>query len=326
MATLVTGGTGFIGSNAVRALAQRGHKVICFDLTPPDDLVRKYLEPWTEHVVFVQGDLLDKADLERLESHDITRIVHAAVFTGILPEIETGRSYSIVEINVMGTTNLLELARRVSVERFLYVSSGSIYGEGKDPGEVLYEESPRNPRTLYAATKYASELLTRRYGELHSFQTVSVRLGGPYGPMERVSGHRVNQSIIKEWTGKAMRGDPIQVGDRSVARQFTYAADIAEGICTVLEAPSLSYDVYNNSSMQRNTLGEVIGVLQELCPGLHITDLPSSNETPGTSLRGRENRLDVTRLREELGFVAKFDLTAGLREYMKWREIHHYTD
>ena len=169
MATLVTGGTGFVGSNIVKALAQRGRKIICFDLAPPNDLVKKYLEPWAEQMVFIQGDILDKSNLEQLASHDITHIVHAAVFTGVLSEVEVSRSYSIVAINVMGTTNMLELACRLPTERFLYVSSGSVYGEGQDPIEVLYEDSPLNPRSLYGATKYTSELLTRRYGGVTRF-------------------------------------------------------------------------------------------------------------------------------------------------------------
>ena len=62
--------------------------------------------------------------------------------------------------------------------------------------------------------------------------------------MERVTNHGANQSIIKEWTGKAIRGEPINVSNRGIGRQFTHVSDIAEGICTVLEAPTLSYDVY----------------------------------------------------------------------------------
>lgn len=328
MATMVTGGTGFIGSNVIKALAQRGHEVVCFDLEPPDDLVKRYLEPWTGRVAFVQGDVLRMPDLERITSSGVTKIVHAAVFTGILPDIETGRSHSIVDINIMGTANVLELARRLPTDRFLYVSSGAVYGEREDPNDVLYEDGPTYPHTLYAVTKYASELLVRRYGQLHGFQTVSVRVGGPYGPMERVSGHRANQSIIKEWTGNAMRGEPIGVIDRTVAGQFAYVTDIAEGICTVLDAPSLSYEVYNNSSMQRNTLGDVIEAIRQLCPdfvAIDVSPSDASNEV-ATTLRGRQNRLGVTRLKDDVGFCGKFDLTTGLQDYMQWRETYHYTD
>ena len=306
MATLVTGGTGFVGSNIVRTLAQRGHSVVCLDLAAPDALVKGHLEPWASNITFVQGDILDQEDVERAGSSGVDKIVHAAVFTGILPEIERGRSRSIVDINLMGTTNLLELARRLSVDRFIYVSSGSVYGDdGLD--EVLHEDTPPNPRSLYAIGKHTSELLARRYGELHNFQTASVRLGGPYGPMERVTGHRANQSLLKEWTGNVLRGEPIEVGDRTVKRSFTHVADIAAGVCAVLDAPTLSYDVYNNSSAEWATMAEVVAVLQDLS--------------------GRESKsMDVTRMEQDVGFVAQLDLAAGLRDYLDWREATGFTE
>ena len=329
MAVLVTGGTGFVGSNIVKALARRGHTVICLDLVPPDNLVKKYVEPREGQVTFVNGDILDMTTLESLTRCAITQIIHAAVFTGELPEIETGRGNSIVEINVMGTTNMLELARRLQLKRFLYVSSSSVYGSGPDASAVLQEDNPVYPRTLYATTKYTSELLTRRYGDLHGFQTASVRVGGPYGPMERVTSHRAHQSLIKEWTGNAIRDEPIHVGDPTIKTQLTYVADIAEGICTVLEAPSLSYDVYNNSSSQWNTWGDVVRHLQKLRPSLQVIDKPPNLVNAGTTVstsRKRDSILDVTRIKEDVGFVANTDLATGLREYMEWREAFHYTD
>ena len=154
MATLVTGGTGFVGSNIVKTLAQRGHSVICLDLVAPDPLVRAYLEPWMSQVKFVEADILNQEDVERAVVGGVDKIVHAAVFTGILPEIEKARSRSIVDINLMGTTNLLELASQLSVDRFVYVSSGSVYGDGPGLDEVLHEDTPPNPRRLYAIGKY----------------------------------------------------------------------------------------------------------------------------------------------------------------------------
>ena len=158
-------------------------------------------------MTFLQGDILAPGDLEQAEGHNIDKIVHAAVFTGVLPEVEASRSRSIVEINVMGTTNLLELARRIKPKRFLYVSSGSVYGERPQGEDSLREDAPLHPHTLYESTKYVSELLTRRFGEMHGFQTLATRLSSPYGPMERVTGHRANQSVIKDITGRIVRGE-----------------------------------------------------------------------------------------------------------------------
>ena len=314
MATLVTGGTGFVASNIVRTLAQRGHTVVCLDLVPPDSLVMAYLEQWASQVTFIQGDILNREDVARAEDYEIDKIVHAAVFTGILPDIERDRGHSIVDINTMGTTNLLELARRVRPGRFLYVSSGSVYGDDRPTGDVLREDDRLYPRSLYALTKYASELLTRRYGELHDFQTVSVRLGTPYGPMERVTGHRANQSLMKWLTGNVVRGEPIEVGARTQGQALTYVADIAAGICSILDAPSLSHDVYNNSAMEWNTLGEILNIIQELRPDVRVVDVPDKEPVEG------RNRMDVTRLLQDVGFVPEYDTASGIRHYLEWRQ------
>ena len=326
MVTLATGGTGFVGSNIVKTLAQRGHEVVCFDLATPDTLVQKYLEPWAERVSFIQGDILSVGDLERAAAqHNITKIVHAAVFTGIRSDIEADRSRSIVDINVVGTANLLDLASGLRLERFLYVSSGAVYGQFPGADRVLYEDTVLYPRTLYAATKHTSELLTRRYGELHGFPTVSVRLSSPYGPMERVTGHRALMSVPYEWTGNVVRGEPIRVGDRALGRDFTYVADAAAGIGTVLDAPSLSYDVYNISAGTWNTLEEVIKVLLELRPSLQVVDDPSK-EFAILQSGGARSQMDVTRVREDLAFAARFDIAAGMGDYLEWREAFSFRD
>ena len=316
MATLVTGGTGFIGSNIVKTLAKKGHRIVSFDLVPPDELVRRYLEPWEDKIEYVQGNILKQADLEKVVGLGITKIVHAAVFTGILPGIESSEAISIVDINVMGTTNLLELARKVSLERFLYVSSGAVYGIGRPSDEVLYEESPLRPNNLYSITKYTSELLTKRYSELFGFDSVSVRLGGPYGPMEKVTGHRANQSLIKNWVGQALRGEAIEIDDRSRRLEPTYVTDIAEGVVAILDASSLSYDVYNNASGQQSTLDEILVLLEKLCPGFQVKEVSFSKEL--AILQGRDNLTDITRLKEDVGFVPKFGLTEGLTDYITW--------
>lgn len=325
MATLVTGGTGFVGSNIVKTLAENGHEVVCFDLAAPDHLVEAYVAPWTDQVRFVQGNILSRDDLQKLLDSDITRVVHAAVFTGVLPEVEAGRSRSIVEINLMGTTNLLELARDLQVRRFLYVSSVSAYGEITGVDGLLSEELPVNPRSLYALTKYAGELLTRRYGDLFGFQTVSTRLDGPYGPMERVTSHRENQSLIKDWTGRAIRDEAIDVYDPGQELEITYVVDIAQGIATVLDAQHLSHQVYNVSCGISYTQEEILRVLNKLVPDLQV--LVNASEQPSEESRGygRPN-MDVSRLREDLGFQCRYDLESGLQEYLDWRRAYDFTE
>ncbi len=326
MSTLVTGGTGFVGSNIVKALAQRGHQVVCFDQVPPDVLVKAYHSDHSSSITYVQGDILDPGDLRRaVAGLRVTKVVHAAVFTGLRQDIERDSSRSIVDINVTGTANLLGLAMVLDIERFLYVSSGSVYGEGLDPAGVLHEENQLYPRTLYAVTKYASELLTRRFGELHGFPTVSTRLSSPYGPMERVTGHRAIMSVFYEWTRDAVRGDPIRIGDRTAGRDYTYVADTVSAICTILDAPSLSYAEYNVASGRVHTLDEIAQALKEVRPSVQLVDDPAHEVR---SLRPDATRgpMDTTRLREDLGFEPAYNLATGIREYLEWREESGFRD
>lgn len=320
MTTLVTGGAGFVASNIVRMLAKQGEQVVAFDIAPPSDLLLTYIKPWANKVTFIQGDILNRIDLEMTHEHGITKIVHAAVFTGILPHIEAGRSKDIVDINMMGTTNVLELASLLSVKRFIYVSSGSVYGDDH-PDPVVTEASIPRPHSLYAVTKYASELVTRRYGELHNFPTVSVRLGSPFGPMEQVTGHRANQSLLKEWTGNIVRGLPVKVGDQSVERSFTYVLDIAGGICAVVNAPSLSYDLYNVSTGDKTSLMQIIEVLRELHPDLQVLDRVDVGPPPHGGKFMKSERL-IT----DLEFCPQYDLRSALKEYLDWRRTNNFED
>ena len=320
MPTLVTGGPGFVASNIVRPLAKQGEQVVAFDIAPPSDLLLTYIKPWANRVTFMQGDILNRSDLEMTREHGITKIVHAAVFTGILPHIEAGRSKDIVDINMMGTTNVLELASLLSIKRFIYVSSVSVYGDDH-PDSVVTEGSLPRPRSLYAVTKYASELVTRRYGELHDFSTVSVRLGSPFGPMEQVTGHRANQSLLKEWTGNIVRGLPVKVGDQSVERTFSYVLDIAGGICAVVKAPSLSYDLYNVSTGDKTSLKQIIEVLRELRPDLQVLDQVGVGPPPHGG-----NFMKSERLITDLEFCPQYDLRSALKEYLDWRRANHFEE
>ena len=313
-----------MGSNIVKTLAERGHEVVCFDIVPPNDLLTRFVQHWAGKVTFVQGDILSPGDLEQVEGYNIDKMVHAAVFTGVLPEVEADRSRSIVDINVMGTTNLLELARRIKPQRFLYVSSGSVYGERPASEDELREDSDLHPHTLYESTKYVSELLTRRFGEMHGFHTVATRLASPYGPMERVTGHRANQSVVKDITGKIVRGEPIAVSDRNLGRDYTYVADIAAGICSVLDAANPSYFAYNVSCGRWVNLGDILDALMELRPGIQVVEaLPGDDQD--VSYGGSRSRMNVSRLREDIGFTAVHDLSAGLNAYLQWREDYGFT-
>ena len=331
MATLVTGGTGFVGANIIRELARSGHEVISYDIAPADDLVRHFVSEWESRITFVQGDVRDQAAVTGLSSgHDIDKIIHAVTYTVNQFALEVERGRDVVGINVEGLANVLELARIARVQRVVYVSSGAAYGIAAGTDQTYSEEMPVTPDSMYGITKYAGELITRRYGQLHDFSTVGVRLSTPYGPMERVTGHRAVMSALYQWTGQVVRGEPLAVHmdafDPEEGRDYTYSVDTARGLVAILDAPELPHDLYNLTSGPWITYREILETLAELEPGspapAGVADGAAARARASVPSRGP---LSGHRLRQDLGWQPQYDLRTGLADYLQWRRNSGFT-
>ena len=326
MATLVTGGTGFVGANIVKDLANNGHDVVSFDINGPDQLLQQFIGEAASKITFVQGDIVDPASIQLLgQGHQIDKIVHAAVYTVNRTALEIERSRDVIAINLEGTANLLELARTQKVTRFVYVSSGAAYGTALPSDQTLNEETPPAPDNLYGITKFSSEMITRRYGELHGLSTVSVRLSTPYGPMERVTGHRAVMSVFYDWIGRAVRGTTISPQDLAGGRDYIYISDIANGIRTVLDATSLPHNLYNITTGIWVTYQQILDAVVELSPET-VFEVPPSRPADSVGEGYSRGPLSGHRLFEDLGWTPKFELKEGLADYIKWRKYSGFLD
>ena len=321
MTTLVTGGTGFVASNIVRALAEHGHEVVVYDVAPPNDLFQRYIEPWKDRITFVKGSVLDVEAIERMAgSFTIDKVIHAAAYTpGSRGPVEQSDSRRIIETNIMGTVNILDMARTIGVRRFLFVSSGAVY-EGIQSETPLDEETMVRPTALYRISKFACERIAERYHQLHGMDTVSVRLGGPYGPLERVTDYRANMSLLFDWTGKAVRGEPIEV-QAMPPGDYTYVMDIAHGLRTVLDAASLPHSLYNLSRPTGTSANRLVAAFREAYPDAKFVGAIPEDHQPIAS-----GHMDVSRIKEDLGVEATTEPQSGLRAYFQWRLENNFRD
>ena len=325
MTTAVSGGTGFVGSNIVRMLAERGHRVVSLDITPPNEMVLKYLDPWKAQIDFVEVDILDTDALDSLarsgRMDGVDRFIHAAVWTSTLPETERDEGKRIIDVNVGCTINLLEMASRISAERFLYVSSGGVYRGQGGPGKVLTEDLPLLPSSYYGVTKFASEGITKRYGELHELETVSVRLSTPYGPMERATDYRLKMGMLYDWTRSVVRGEPVHVAAEVGFIDWMFATDKAEGIITVSDAPVLEHSMYNITQGDPTSLAGLMDAFRQAEPSVTFTGPGADGQSPLVDT----GQMDVSRL-HSLGFRPKYDIVSGVAEYIRWRREFPFLD
>lgn len=322
MTTMVTGGNGWVPSHVVRRLAERGEGVVSYDLSEPDAAIRDLLGNLIDRVEFVSGDVTDREAMAAVaERFGVTSIVHAAVIT---PRIDRERREPgrIVEVNLGGTVNALEVARSIpGFRRFVYVSSGAVWGHVPGATEVT-EETPSHATSLYGVTKDASERIARRYGALFGMDVVALRPANVYGPMERVSPGFAGATEIREMLRIHADGQPILVN--SLAGPYldwTYVGDIAEGIERAWSAPERwPHDVYSLTIGRLFSIGDVLAAGARHLPALSYQEVPESEanyvvsgDEPGPIPRN-------ARMWADFGWAPTTSLDDGMGQYLAWVE------
>ena len=310
MRVLVTGAAGFIGSHTCDRLLAAGSAVLGLDnLNNFYDPARKTRNlasargrPGFE---FVHGDILDAALLDRVfTDFRPERVVHLAAWAGVRPSIEQPRLYQ--KVNVEGTTNLLEACRAHGVDRFVFASSSSVYG---DRTAVPFRETDNvdHPISPYAATKKAGELLCYTWHHLFGLHAHCLRFFTVYGPRQRP------EMAIHKFTRLMAAGEPLTLfGDGSTSRDYTYVDDIVDGVVASVERVE-GYRVYNLGESKTTTLGELVGHLSDaLGVEPRLEHLPIQ---PGDVTR---TFADVSRARAELGYDPQVGIAEGVRRFVEW--------
>jgi nucleoside-diphosphate-sugar epimerase len=321
MRVLVTGAAGFVGLNVARQLALRGDDVFAVSRNAPDRWANTFLAGVAPHVQWRQADLTQPGALAAATAADpIEAVVHAAVLTATTATVEREQSVEIVQANIGGTLEALDVARRHGCRRFVYVSSSAALGP-LHAGQPADESANPRPDTLYGITKHASELLVQRYGAVHAFSSVSVRIAQPYGPGERPTASRLRTSPLWEWLDAAQRGVELVTGPLEVARDWTWVEETARGIAELTHAQTLEHNLYHLSVGRLFTVGAALDALRAAYPNLRHNSAPDPERiNPNIADIAPRAPLDSARFRAEFGWAPEVTLDDGLARCVAWHE------
>jgi UDP-glucose 4-epimerase len=303
MRALVTGGAGFIGSTVVDALLARGDEVVVID-----DLS-------TGRESNLEGALRKGADLVRADIREADRIAQVvaeaapeAIFH-LAAQIDVRKSVTDpgwdARINVEGTVNVLEAARRASVARVVNTSTGgAIYGDV----DVIPspESTPPAPMAGYGTSKFCAEQYSDLYARLHGLSTVTLRYGNVYGPRQDPLGEA---GVIAIFCGRLMDGGrPTIYGDGRQTRDYVFVGDVVQANLAAADRPAVGGAV--NIGTGRET--SVLDLVEILRREGRRDDFEPEFEPERLGEIAR-SCLDVSRAREELGWEAQTPLADGLR-------------
>lgn len=316
MHCLVTGGAGFIGSHLCERLLTLGHTVVALDnfndyYNP--NLKWRNIELLRRHAGFTlaEADILDRPRLQELfGAQRFDAILHLAARAGVRPSILQPLLYE--QVNIQGTMNLLELAREHKIDRFIFGSTSSVYGE--NPKVPFSEDDPvDHPISPYAATKKACELICFTYHHLYHLKITCLRFFTVYGPRQRPD------MAIHKFTQLIAAGQKVPMfGDGTTRRDYTYISDIIDGVCLALEH-CMSYNLYNLGESQTIELRRLIDLIAaNLNKEARIERLPiQPGDVPITYA-------DITRAQRELGYQPRVNVEEGVRQFVEWfKEVNH---
>lgn len=305
---LITGAAGFIGSNLSRSLLQKGNYELIgldnFDDFYSREQKDKNLAPLiaSADFKFVQGDIRNMDDL--LSLGDIDVIVHLAAKAGVRPSIQNPILYQ--DVNVAGTQNLLEFARKRNIKQFVFASSSSVYGINENV--PWHEEEKLMPISPYASTKLSCEMLGHVYSHLYGIRFLALRFFTVYGPAQRpdLAIHKFFNSIVK--------GQPIPVfGDGSTSRDYTFVNDTVKGIEAAINYDQSDFEIINLGNHQTVTLAGLIEAIEKICGKKAIID--RQPEQPGDVPQTFANIAKAGKL---LNYHPSTDLETGLRAFYDW--------
>jgi len=308
---VVTGGAGFIGSHLCEHLIKNENYVVCIDNLNnfyDPEIKKKNISSIVnnERFTFYKADIRDREQLLFIfEKNRPELIIHLAAMPGVRPSIENPLLY--FEVNLTGTLTILETMRQSGINKMIFASSSSVYGNNQ---KVPFSESDPvdNQISPYASSKRACELLCYTYHSLFAFHISCLRFFTVYGPRQRPD------LAIHTFTSKILEDKPLQIyGDCNTSRDYTFISDATEGIINSVSRLK-GFNIYNIGESKTISLSTMIETIENTLGKKAIREfLPKQQGDAERTLA------DITKARKELKYNPAFDFKDGIEEFIKWK-------
>lgn len=301
---LVTGGAGFIGSHLSEELVRRGERVRVVDSLITGKRANLAHLPDVE---FLEGDLAD-VDVAHRAVAGVDYVLHQAA----IPSVPRSVSDPITSnrSNIDATLNVLVASRDAGVKRLVYAGSSSAYGD--TPTLPKHEEMPTRPLSPYALQKLVGEQYLALFTTLYGLDTVTTRYFNVFGPRQDPSSPY--SGVISLFISALVDGrQPIIYGDGGQTRDFTYVANVVDGVLRACHAPGIAGQMMNVATGGRISLNELLTTMCDL--------LGVQTEAIYRELRAgdvRDSQADISRAKQLIGYVPLVDLREGLERTLAW--------
>jgi nucleoside-diphosphate-sugar epimerase len=302
---LVTGGAGFIGSHMVEELLRRGQNVRVVDSLVTGK--RANLAPAAERIEFIEGDLADLA-VARRAVEGMEYVLHQAAIPSVPRSVAEPALCH--RANVDATLNVLLASRDAGIRRVVYAGSSSVYGNS--PTLPKQEDMPPRPLSPYALQKLVGEQYAQLFTSLYGLETVTTRYFNVFGPRQDPSSPY--SGVISLFIRALVEGRPPTIyGDGEQTRDFTYVANVVDGVLKACEAPGAAGRVFNVATGGRITLNHLYETLQGLT-GKAIAPVYAPTRVGDV----HDSQADISAARDVLGFTPVVSFEDGLASTLAW--------
>ena len=305
---LVTGGAGFIGSHLAAELVDRGERVRIVDNLSTGKRRNLDVVPDGE---FVEGDLADRAVAERAVA-GVDYVLHQAAIPSVPRSIQDPITSN--RSNIDATLNVLVAARDAGVKRLVYAGSSSAYGD--TPTLPKREDMPTSPLSPYALQKLVGEQYCQMFTRLYGFETVTIRYFNVFGPRQDPSSPY--SGVISLFISALVDGrQPTIYGDGEQTRDFTYVANVVDGVLRACEAPGAAGETINVATGGRISLNDLFAELRALT-GSAIE--PAYAQPRAGDVK--HSQADIWKAKRILGYEPGVTLKEGLRRTLEWYRVN----